>query len=69
MTDNIMTVQMFGGFSISLSGCILIYQNDRSKKVWTILAYLIALWDREISKELVSCFWGDRGPPQSCKRT
>lgn len=60
MTDNIMTVQMFGGFSISLSGSILSDQNDRSKKVWTILAYLIAFRDREISqRELIELLWGD----------
>ncbi|NLL38992.1 MAG: SARP family transcriptional regulator [Clostridiales bacterium] len=60
MSDKTMTIQMFGGFLISLSGRTISDQNNRSKKVWTILAYLIAFRDREISqRELIELLWGD----------
>ncbi len=60
MSDNTLIIQMLGGFSISLSENIISDQNDRSKKVWAILAYLIAFRDREISqRELIELLWGD----------
>ncbi len=53
-------ITMFGEFSISNGEKIITDQANRSKKVWTLLEYLVVNRDRAITqKELVDLLWPD----------
>jgi DNA-binding SARP family transcriptional activator len=53
-------VQMFGQFSLSCDGREINDGDNRSRKVWLLLAYMIYCRNRSISQdELIGLFWGD----------
>ena len=53
-------VCMLGGFSISLGDREINDGDNRSKKVWLLLAYMIYCRNRSISQEeLIDLLWGD----------
>ena len=48
-------VKTFGGFSMSYGENIISDQDNRSKKIWTIIEYLIANHNRSITQtQLIS---------------
>ncbi len=58
--DQILKVNMLGEFSITYGSKIINDQTNRSKKVWTLLKYLITFRDREISQdEIIELLWPD----------
>lgn len=53
-------IHMLGGFSISMDGRELSDSDNRSKKVWLLLSYIICCRSHSISQgELVDLLWGD----------
>ena len=53
-------VQMLGTFSLQADGVSISDAGNRSKKVWTLLAYLICNRDRGTHQsKLISLLWGD----------
>ncbi len=56
--DDVLRINMFGEFSISYGDKTITDRMNRSKKTWTLLQYLIAHRDRDISKnELIDLLW------------
>lgn len=55
-----LVINMLGEFSISCAGRTINDSSSRSKKLWTMLEYLITFRDREISQnELIELLWHD----------
>lgn len=53
-------IQMLGSFTLRTGDVTVSDAGNRSKKVWTLLAYLICNRDRGISQQkLISLLWGD----------
>ena len=53
-------IRMLGEFSLHARGASISDAGNRSKKVWSLLAYLICNRDRIISQQkLIGLFWGD----------
>ena len=53
-------VQMLGTFALQAGDITVSDVGNRSKKVWTLLAYLICNRDRGISQQkLINLLWGD----------
>ena len=60
MEDAHLQVRMLGEFSISLGGREITDSDNRSRKVWLLLAYMIYCRGRGISQEeLVDLLWGE----------
>ncbi len=58
---DILKINMLGDFSMSYGDNIITEQSKRSKKMWTLLQFMIANHSREISQnELISLLWGDK---------
>ena len=60
----VLKVQMFGEFSISVDGKSISNHDNRSRKIWSLLAYLILNHDKVIKQsELIQILWDedDRG--------
>lgn len=58
MEDNILQVRMLGSFSIRMGEQEINDSDNRSKKVWLLLAYMIYCRSRSISQEeLVGLLW------------
>jgi DNA-binding SARP family transcriptional activator len=58
---DILKINMLGDFSMSYGENIITEQSKRSKKMWTLLQFMIANHSREISQnELISLLWGDK---------
>ena len=54
-------ITMLGEFSMSYGENVITEQSKRSKKMWTLLQFMIANHNREISQaELISLLWGDK---------
>lgn len=59
MSDHI-SICMLGGFSLTYGTNTVSDQDNRSKKVWTLLEYLITFHSREISHDaLIRLLWPD----------
>lgn len=59
MSENIL-ITTFGGFSISYNGKIITDQDNRSKKLWVILEYILAYHDRSISQSsIIDLLWNE----------
>lgn len=59
MEDRQLSVRMLGGFSITLNGKSIDDSENRSKKVWLLLAYMIYYRNRAImQEELTDLLWG-----------
>lgn len=55
----VLNIQMLGGFSISWNGNEISDNDNRSRKVWLLLAYVICCRGHRISQnELFSLLWG-----------
>ncbi len=55
---NRIQIRMLGEFSLACGDCIVSDKDNRSKKVWTLLEYLIAFHTAEISREtLLGLLW------------
>lgn len=54
-------ISMLGGFSLTYDGGTGIdYQNNRSSKLWLVLAYLLTYRNKQITQdELIEILWGD----------
>lgn len=56
--DDKIIIRTFGGFSITYKGRTLSEQDNRSKKVWMLLEYIIAFHDVNISRDtLLDLLW------------
>ena len=54
-------ITMLGEFSMSYGENVITEQSKRSKKMWTLLQFMIANHNREIPQsELISLLWGDK---------
>lgn len=54
-------ITMFGEFSVTYGDRVITEQSKRSKKMWTLLQFLIANHNRDISQsELTSLLWGEK---------
>lgn len=54
-------INMLGDFSMSYGENVITEQSKRSRKMWTLLQFMIANHNREISQnELISLLWGDK---------
>ncbi len=51
MTDNRLYIQMLGGCSLRYGTHVVDDRTYRSKKLWTLLEYMIAFRDRQVSQE------------------
>lgn len=59
MEKSILSVRMFGQFSLSLGDKSVSDKSDRSKKLWLLLAYLISNRRRTVAQdELIDLLWG-----------
>lgn len=59
-TDNVIHVQTLGQFSVSIGGHSINNKENQAKKPWSILQYLIAFRNRDItSNELIELIWSD----------
>lgn len=57
MADNIQ-IRMLGEFTLSYQGNVISDKDNRSKKIWTLLEYLITFHTREISHStLIDLLW------------
>lgn len=55
-----LSIQMFGEFSLQLGSSCVCDSDNRSKKAWLLLAYMIYYRNRPIPpEEFVSLLWGD----------
>ena len=65
-------IQMLGGFSLKLENRELQDTDTRSKKAWTMLAYLIVHRDQPVSQnKLIDLLWGnelDSSNPENALR-
>ena len=60
MATDALRVCMFGEFSLSMNGQTINDSDNRSKKIWLLLAYMIYFRSRGISQEeLIELLWGD----------
>ena len=54
-------ITMLGDFSMSYGNKTITEQSKRSKKMWTLLQFMIANHNRDIAQsELISLLWGDK---------
>ena len=61
MATDALRVCMFGEFSLSMNGQTINDSDNRSKKIWLLLPYMIYFRNRGISQEeLIELLWGDR---------
>lgn len=60
MLNQTITVRMFGNFTIESDGKSIDDSSNRSRKVWTLLAYLIYNRSRAVpQEELIELLWGE----------
>lgn len=58
--SDILSIKTFGGFSIQYQNHIITDQDNRSKKVWTLLAYVIMNHNKEVSTStIIDLLWPD----------
>ncbi len=70
MQNEILYVQMLGGFSLSLGDRRIGCEDKRSPRVWSLLAYLIFCHNKTVSsEELVNALWGNSENPASALKT
>lgn len=72
MSRNILSAEFFGGLTLRWDGQEISDTDSRSKKVWTLLAYLIYHRNRTLTpNELTRMLWGEEGStnPQNALKT
>ncbi len=58
--SEIIRIKTFGGFSVSYGGKTITDQDNRSKKLWLILEYIIAFHDRSIPQStIIDLIWSE----------
>ncbi len=58
--DNVLKIKMLGPMEFEFSGKKIADSDTRSKKIWTLLAFLLYNKDRRISQDkLINVLWGD----------
>ena len=58
--EPILQIQVLGKFTLRYGETVISDEDDRSRKVWAVLAYLIYHREKIISQqELVDLFWGE----------
>ena len=58
--EDLLQIKTFGGFSMSYGENTISDQDNRSKKLWTILEYIIAFHDRNIPKAtVIDLIWNE----------
>lgn len=63
-------IQMLGKFSLRYGDATVSDADNRSKKVWALLAYLICNRDRSIPQQrLIQMFWGDSSGSENPENT
>lgn len=63
-------IRMFGGLMLECGNRQISDRDDRSRRVWHLLAYLIARRDRPVSQaELIGILWGDDPAPDNPENT
>ncbi len=62
MNSQTLQVQMLGAFTIRLGSRTISDNDDRSHRVWSLLAYLLCNRGRAVpQQELIDLYWGDGG--------
>lgn len=72
LLDKTIHVNMLGTFSLVYGGEVVDDKCSRSKRVWTLIQYLIANRRKEISQnELIEAIWGEEeiGDPANSLKT
>ncbi len=59
MTDSVLHIQMLGGFSLKKDGVEITDSDNRMRKVWLLLGYLIYRRAPVSSDEIISLLWRD----------
>ena len=60
MSADRLRVRMLGSFSIELGGQVINDNDNRSRKVWLLLAYMIYCRNRPVTQEeLIALLWGE----------
>ena len=60
MKEEILQIQVLGKFTLQYGEAVVSDEDDRSRKMWTVLAYLIYHREKVISQqELVDLCWGE----------
>ena len=58
--DDVLSVKTFGGFSMTYGDKTISDQDNRSKKLWIILEYIIAFHDRNIPQStIIDLIWNE----------
>lgn len=58
--ENILQINMLGGFSLTYHGETMVEQTSRSGKVWTLLEYLVTFHEKDVSQnEVIELLWPD----------
>lgn len=58
--DDSLVIKTFGGFSMTYGGRMISDQDNRSKKLWIILEYIIAFHDRNIPQStIIDLIWNE----------
>lgn len=58
--EDLLQIDMLGGFSLTYKENTIDFQNNRSNKLWMVLAYLLTYRDKQVSQEeLIEVLWGD----------
>ena len=58
--DDVIRIKTFGGFSMSYGDKTITDQDNRSKKLWLILEYLIAFHDRNLPQaSIIDLIWNE----------
>ncbi len=61
MTASTVTVRMLGDFSIRIGETEISPSDNRSRKIWLLLAYMIYYRNRPVStRELIGLFWSEK---------
>lgn len=65
-----LTISMFGGFAVKLGGRTITDADNRARKIWPLLAYLVLNRQRPIpQQELIDLLWADSANPDSVIKT
>lgn len=58
--QDVLEINMLGGFSLRYGDKVIDNQNSRSKKLWLLLEYLVTFRDKEVSQnDLIDLLWGN----------
>lgn len=65
-----LTISMFGGFAVKLGNATISDGDNRARKIWPLLAYLVLNRQRPVpQQELIDLLWADSANPDSVIKT